>query len=267
MTDDELTLLSMFRAEVPEADPDTARRVYEKAIAAPTSRRALGLGSRPAITGVALVLALVVAPVAIAFSRHIVDFFEGTPAPDAVRAAFDASNRAADAAVRKGFAAKFPNVDIRQAHGVVETQTADGPADLWAAPNDQGGQCWFIDFANDQPIGNGQQPGSGGCDPAVPPGSKITWGEFWVVHHSHLVTIYGHLSANAASLKLTLADGSASTIPIVDRFFLTTLSRDARIVDLSAYDSKGKAVARTFGSAFRQFPPPGSSTAQWQWGS
>ena len=53
---------------------------------------------------------------------------------------------------QKGFGDQFPHADVSQAHGVIEIQTADGPQDLWVAPNDQGGTCWFIDWAND-PVG------------------------------------------------------------------------------------------------------------------
>lgn len=46
-------------------------------------------------------------------------------------------------------------------HGVIEIQTADGPQDLWVAPSDQGGTCYFIDWANDVPGPGGQQFGFG----------------------------------------------------------------------------------------------------------
>ena len=102
-------------------------------------------------------LALLLVPTAVALRGQIAELFQGTPAPPAVSTSFEGLNRFADATIRAGFARQAPHADVSKAHGVIEIQTADGPQDLWAAPNDEGGVCWFIDFANDQPSGNVNQ--------------------------------------------------------------------------------------------------------------
>jgi hypothetical protein len=134
---------------------------------------------RYAAAGVAM-LALLLVPTAVALRGQIANLFQGTPAPPAVSTSFELLNRiAADLATQRGFGDRFPQADVSKAHGVLEVQTSDGPEDLWVAPNDQGGQCWFVDFANDPAEPQGQY-GFGGCDPSPPPASNINWGSVWV---------------------------------------------------------------------------------------
>jgi len=148
----------------------------------------------------------------------------------------------ADLATQKGFAAKFPQADVSKAHGVIEIQTADGPQDLWAAPDDQGGQCTFIDFAND-PAGPNGQYGFGGCGPSPPPSSNISWGDVWVRPHPTLLTVYGQVYVDAAAVQLTLDDGSTVSLPVVERLFLGSLEKSAKVTQLTAYDAAGTQVA------------------------
>src|SRR3954454_10462102 len=100
---------------------------------------------RPVLVGAAIVVALALAGVGLAAGFGA---FEGTPAPPDVSTNFKQLNGFANAAVQKGFSLTFPQTDVSKAHGVVEIETPDGPEDLWAAPNSQGGQCYLIDWAN-----------------------------------------------------------------------------------------------------------------------
>jgi Sigma-70 region 2 len=97
-----------------------------------------GLSRRPRLVLVVALPGLVVVPAALTFGGRIVDLFEGTPAPPPVSTVFTGNNRFAEMAMRAGFATRFPHVDVSKAHGVIQIQTADGPEDLWAAPNDLG---------------------------------------------------------------------------------------------------------------------------------
>jgi hypothetical protein len=187
-------------------------------------------------------LALLLVPTAVALRGQIADLFQGTPAPPAVLTNFESNNRVADMATQRGFGAKFPHADVSQAHGVIEIQTADGPQDLWVAPNDQGGKCWFVDWANDPP-GPGGQFGFGGCAPSSPPSSDIGWGSIWVYPHPDLLTVYGRVYAPAARVDVRLVDGSALTLPVVEDFFLGSLPNGAKVERITAYDDSGNAVA------------------------
>lgn len=189
------------------------------------------------------VLALLVVPTAVALRGQIADLFQGTPAPPAVSNSFNSNNRTFDAGTQKGFRAKFPQADVSQAHGVIEIQTADGPQDLWAAPSDQGGTCWFIDWANDPVGSDGQQYGFGGCYPSSSPSSDISWGSVWVDPHPDLQTVWGHVFAPAMHVDVRLVDGSVLTLPVVEGGFLGSLPKGAEIERLTAYDDSGNAVA------------------------
>jgi hypothetical protein len=204
---------------------------------------------RPVLVAAVAVAALAGAGVAIAAG---IGAFEGTPAPPDVSASFSQLNRMPDVQVQHGFAAKWPQADVSKAHGVIEVQTADGPEDLWAAPNDQGGQCYFIDWANDPPQQDGTKYGFGGCPPAWATSKPINPpGLVWVVGHPGLTTVWGSASADAASVELTLQDGSTVTLPVVEHVYLGSIDApagqsgigDTRIEKATAFDAFGNQVA------------------------
>jgi hypothetical protein len=190
----------------------------------------------------AAIAALLLVPTGVALRGQIADLFEGTPAPPAVLSSFEANNRRADFATQKGFGDRFPHADVSKAHGVLEVQTSDGPQDLWVAPSDQGGQCWFVDFANDIDA-SGEQYGFGGCDRLPPPASHISWGSVWVEPHPALITVWGQVYVPATSVAVRLEDGSTSTLPVVEGFFLGSLDKGAQVSQLKAYDASGNEVA------------------------
>jgi hypothetical protein len=148
--------------------------------------------------------------------------------------------------LQKGFATRFPHADVGKAHGVIEIQTADGPQDLWVAPNDQGGVCWFIDFAND-PAPNGAHPGSGTCDTSAPSeGSPhIAFeGPAWDINHPSLYTIDGRVYADASTVRVAFSDGSKITLPVVEGLFLGSLDHRVQMAQVTAYDEAGNQVAQ-----------------------
>lgn len=191
-------------------------------------------------------LALLVVPTAVALRGKISDLFEGTPPPPAVTNFFAANNKMADLALQKGFGARFPHADVGKAHGVIEIQTADGPQDLWVAPNDQGGVCWFIDFANDA-APNGVHPGSGSCDTSASlrgPASIAFEGPGWDINHPSLYTVDGRVYGDAATVQVAFADGSKITLPVVEGLFLGSLDRPVKMAQVTAYDEAGNQVAQ-----------------------
>jgi hypothetical protein len=152
----------------------------------------------------------------------------------------------ADELTRRGFATNFPQADVSKAHGVIQIQTPDGPQELWAAPNDQGGVCWFIDFAND-PAPNGVKPGIGGCDTSAsaPPPSDIDFeGPGWDISHPSLYTVDGRVNVDAAIVKVAFADGSNIRLPVVEGLFLGSLNREVKVAQVTAYDEAGNQVAQ-----------------------
>jgi len=246
MIDNDLDLLVSFRSEVPLADAETAERVYRRATTTRPSWRVLLHARLSRRTRVALAVGLaglVLVPAAVAVGSKIADLFEGTPAPPAVSTSFTAFNTMADLSTQQGFAKNAPHADVSKAHGVIEIQTADGPEDLWAAPTDDGGTCYFIDFANDPPRPTGKL-GFGGCNPSPPPASNISWGDDWVISHPDLLTFSGSVFVDAATVRATLADGSTVTLPVVEGLFVGSLDNGAKVTQITAYDTAGKQVAQ-----------------------
>lgn len=182
----------------------------------------------------AAAVALLVVPTAVALRGEITSLFQGTPAPPAVSTIFAFGNHMADMATQKGFGDRFPHADVSEAHGVLEVQTPDGPERVWAAPNDHGGNCWFVDFAND-PAPNGVQPGFGECDYGEQDAS-ISAGVLWQESHAALSTLFGHVRTQADRVVVRLQDGSTRTLPVVESVFLASLDEGARLEHITAYD-------------------------------
>ena len=231
-------LLHTFRTHVPEPDREATERIFALA----TTSRRRRKPHRRLVLAVA-VAALVLVPTGVAFGGKLADLFEGTPAPPDVSTAFAESNRMADEVVQQGFAVQWPHADVSKAHGVIEIQTPDGPEDMWAAPDDLGGQCSFIDFANDPPGKHGMS-GFGDCPRSAPqPDEKIAFGDVWTYVHPDLLTIYGSVYVDATSVRLTFDDGSTATLPVVEHFFLGSAARGTQVDSVAALDAAGNQVA------------------------
>ena len=185
--------------------------------------------------------ALVAIPAGIALGDEIANLFQGTPAPPAVSLAFESHNRVADIATQKGFGDKFPHADVSRAHGVLEIDTPDGPEQLWAAPSDQGGRCWWVNFAND-PTGPDGKFGFGGCDEPQSD-ATIDPGLVWVEPHAALSTLWGRVYVTADRVVVQLKDGGTRALPVVEGGFLASFDRDARLARVTAYEGDDQVAS------------------------
>lgn len=235
-------LLHTFRSEVAEPDRETATRIYALATRSVTRRRRYVFRLPPRLVLAVVVAALVLVPTGVAFGGKLAGLFEGTPAPPDVSTNFTNFNRMADLPVQQGFAQRWPHADVSKAHGVIEVLTPDGPEDMWAAPNDQGGQCYFIDFANDPP-GNDGMYGFGGCEPSTSLTEKIDYGDVWTYVHPDLMTVYGSVHVDAATVRLTLDDGSTATLPVAEHLFLGSTAKGVTVDAVAALDTAGNQIA------------------------
>lgn len=236
-------LLNTLRSEVAEPDHETAEHIFALATRSATRRRRNILWPRPRLALGVAVVALVLVPTAVAFGGKLADLFQGTPAPPNVSTSFENFNRMADLPVQKGFASRWPHADVSKAHGVIEIQTPDGPEDMWAAPDDQGGQCYFIDYANDPPGKDGMY-GFGGCPTSGrQPDEKIDFGDVWIYVHPDLMTIYGSVHVDAATVRLSFDDGSTATLPVVEHLFLGSAAKGVKVDSVTALDVAGNELA------------------------
>jgi hypothetical protein len=186
--------------------------------------------------GAAVAVAAIAVPSGLAFGHDIANLFRGTPAPPPVSSSFESNNRIADMATQNGFHEQFPHADVSQAHGVIQIQTPDGSEDVWAAPTDRGGRCYWVDFANDPPV-NGTQTGFGVCDTPQNSG-PIEPGITWLEPHPSLSTLFGLVHVQADRVVVQLKNGSTSTLPVVEGAFIASLDRsDLDQLDrVTAYD-------------------------------
>jgi hypothetical protein len=204
-------------------------------------RRATRVRRRRVLTAVVLA-ALVLVPTAYAVARA----FEGTPAPPRIRESFTRSNRMADLmnryAVKHRFHAKVPHAIVASAHGVLRVQTSDGPLDLWAARSDHGGLCWFYDFEADLER-TGPPLGGGSCDQGSVPPTKVDFFTEWTRAHPTLQTLVGRVFVPARSVRVTLSNGSAIRLPVVEGLYFGVIPNHVRFRSVVAFDARGRQVA------------------------
>jgi hypothetical protein len=205
---------------------------------------------RPVLGLVVAVVALACAGVGIAAGFGA---FEGTPAPVDVSTNFRLLNQLAGSAVQEGFFLNMPQTDASKAHGVIEIQTADGPEDLWAAPDNKGGQCYLIDWANDSST-NGVLS-IDGCDQSPPPPPNLSFSDVWVQSHPNLMTVYGSVYVPATTVQLTLDNRSTMTVPVVENLFIGSLPRGTKVNKVTAFDKAGNQVAEQTQAAHMILPP------------
>jgi hypothetical protein len=242
---DQLTAnLAALRGELPEPDAAAVGAAYTTLMAhmAARARPRRRPVSRPrSRVAVALAVAvLVVVPAAFAVGSRVLDAFTGTPPTPTVSARYSELNsmsQLADAgAIKHGFAQDAPVVDIDKAHGLVQVETSDGPEQLWTAPADDGSTCLLAEFVNDA------RSGEIWCDTGHH-SSEIAFGWEEGADHPNLLTGIGFVYADADTVTLTLADGSALTAPVVEGAFLVSLAHGSTVTHVAAYDANGNEVA------------------------
>jgi hypothetical protein len=194
--------------------------------------------SRRRYTAVVAAIALLVLTPA---TWAAVDAFEGTPAPQDVATSFSQYDHFVRA--QHALAGEGPQVDVSKAHGVIEIETPDGPEDLWATPDGAGGQCWFIDWANDK--SSDGKFGFSGCEQPQPPASNIDWGDVWVPSHPTLMSFWGSVYVDAATVQVSLDDGSTQSLPVAEHLFLGSFPKGTNVERVTAVDADGRVVAST----------------------
>jgi hypothetical protein len=197
------------------------------------------------VVAAAVVAALILAPTTWAIAQA----FEGTPAPRSVKSDFRFSNQMR-AQIARTLGRKQPKAIVRNAHGVIQVHTADGPLDLWAAPATDGGTCYLIDW---QPGPNNRLGAtSSSCVPPTPAAAGVQhdleWGSESDYQHRNYNVIHGYAWGRARIVQLTLSNGKTKTFPVVEGLFLGALHQSlhwrqrAKIISLTARTAHGHIV-------------------------
>jgi hypothetical protein len=192
--------------------------------------------SRRRYTAAVMVLAaLILAPAAWA----AVNAFEGTPAPQVIQQNFS-YNRVTINPTTGSILDLLPAADASKAHGVLQLQTSDGPLDLWAAPEtDGGGTCWFLGWESnisaEHAIGNGSCTTSN--DTAITP---ETYND---ASHPSYTVLVGSVTGSETTLDVTLTNGSTTTLPVAEHLFLGALPPGSQLASITGRDAAGQVVA------------------------
>ena len=176
-----------------------------------------------------------VVPTAVALGGRIAGWFEGKPAPPAVRQDFVQFNAAMTMSAylaRSGFARKTPQAVAARAHGVLALRTADGPVYLWAAPRRGGGSCWLLQLGS---LTNAA------CDQTWPSSERLTFDTFGGTLISGQF-IYGRALGGAARVVVDLSDGERTTLPVAEGLFMGAIPKHVHALEVAAYDASGKRL-------------------------
>jgi hypothetical protein len=220
---------------------DVRRRAQLSRRLRPSRRRVvLAAAAAAAVT-------LAVAP-AFGVGGRLLDLVQGSPAPPEVKKYFASSEALRDrlfaqsAAARHRMRERFSPLVLGDARGVAAIQSADGPIYLWAAPTEDGRQCWLIQAGEDR--ATGRPYGAGSCDDANPPG-MIASGTFWTDERPSIQIVHARVYDDAITRVDVELDGAEGiSLPVASGHALGTVAKDARVRAFVGRDADGDVVAR-----------------------
>lgn len=213
-------------------------------------RRARGMyRRRVALVLAATFAAVVVAAPAFGIGGRLLDLIEGTPAPPEVQTSFAAN----DGTRQKMFAYaeeageklhdRFSPVIASEARGVFAIESADGPIYLWAAPTEDGRQCWLIQAGAESVTG--RPFGLGGCDGPGEQQGAMSPGVWWTEKRPNVEIVYVRVYDDAITrIEAELEGAPAISLPVVAGYALGTVAKEARILAIVGRNGEGEEVAR-----------------------
>jgi hypothetical protein len=195
------------------------------------------------VVAVGVLLAALVAAPALGLTGKLGELFEGPPAPPEVQkyfADFERSDkRFSELAAKAGV--EWRGRDSRilpgEARGVIAIETVDGPIRLWAAPTEDGGQCWILQF--DEPAGL-----SSSCDGPGDPAALRPAG-LWAASRPSVRIVHVRVyDADIVNVDAHTEDGEVVRLPVVAGHALGTYEPGMGFPELVGRDADGDEVAR-----------------------
>ena len=199
----------------------------------------------------ALALAVLSVTPAFGVRDRLLDLIEGTPAPVEVKTHFASSDalrtQLFESANEAGATLhdRFSPVVASGARGIFALDTADGPIYLWAAPTEDGRQCWLIQAGSDR--ATGRPYGLGGCDnePHVSDMRPETW---WTAERPSVKILHARIYDEAIThVVAELQDGSTVPLHVAAGHALATVEQDALVLALVGRNDAGEEIKRTTG--------------------
>jgi hypothetical protein len=201
-----------------------------------------------AVVTAALLGALLVAP-AVGLGDRLLDLLQRPAAPPEVQAHF-----AANETLRKQLFAhveaaghalhdRFSPVVAGEARGIAAIESADGPIYLWAAPTEDGRQCWLIQAGAE--AATGRPYGSGSCD-ATEAESKVWPSTQWTAERPSVKILHARVYDDAITrVEIVIKDGPEVSLPVVAGHALGTVAKDARVLAFVGRNASSDEVTRT----------------------
>lgn len=209
---------------------------------------------------VLVVLGAVIATPARGVGGRLLELIQGPPAPPEVQTFF-ADN---DGLRQKAFAHRqaagerlheqFSPVKAAEARGVFAIETMDGPIYLWAAPTEDGKQCWLIQAG--ARAATGVPHGLGSCDEDERT-SGLNPGVFWTAERPNIVMAYARVYDKAITrIEVEVEGEPPISLHVVAGYALGTVPKEARLLALVGRNADGDELTR---STLRQpeNPPTG----------
>jgi hypothetical protein len=211
-------------------------------------RRARPPRRRVALVAIAAAGATLLAVPGLGLGGRLLDLLERPSAPAEVQSYF-----AADDVMRKQLLAhtaeagrelqdRYSPVVADEARGVAAITSPDGPIYLWAAPTEDGRQCWLIQAGAD--VGTGRPHGAGSCD-GEDASAAIAPATFWTEERPSVWIVHARVYDDAVTrLDVDVAGAADLSLPVVAGHALGTAPKDATVVAFIGRDADGKVVAR-----------------------
>jgi hypothetical protein len=211
-------------------------------------RRSRRRGVSVAVVTAALLGALMITP-AFGLGDRLIDLLQRPAAPPEIQAHFAANN-----AVRKQLFAhteaaghalhdEFSAVIAGEARGIAAIESADGPIYLWAAPTEDGRQCWLIQAGAE--AATGRPYGSSSCDPTEAE-SKMRPSIQWTAERPSVKILHARVYDDAITrVEIVVEDGPEVSLPVVAGHALGTVAKDARVLAFVGRNASSDEVTRT----------------------
>jgi hypothetical protein len=114
---------------------------------------------------------------------------------------------------------------------------------LWATPAANGRRCWLIQMGESQ---NGSRYGPSSCFPTA---SSDASGMTWFASRNSFLDwgryIVGYVDADAATVAISLDDGTVVIAPVVENLFLATTAEATHVTKIEALDDGGTVIAES----------------------
>ena len=130
---------------------------------------------------------------------------------------------------------RFSPVIASETRGVAAIETADGPIYLWAAPTEDGRQCWLV------------QPHSGSCDGIYIHGPLRPEGPGWTIERPSVLIFHVRVYDEAITqVRLELEGADELSLPVVSGHALGTIPKQehVRMQSVIGRNTDGEVVAR-----------------------